>query len=200
VTKKAKMKSEETSPDAPVETCPWWICFTFENPLRRLLHNPAKMLSPYVKKGWMVMDIGPGMGYFTIPLARLVGEEGRVIAVDIEQHMLDGVRNSAKRAGVEKRIELQLSQPGNIGVSGPLDFTLAFWMVHEVRDRAKFVSQIASATRPGGLLFFVEPKIHVARENFDDTVAKAGAAGFEVIEHPKVTISYAALLRKKAQV
>jgi 2-polyprenyl-3-methyl-5-hydroxy-6-metoxy-1,4-benzoquinol methylase len=192
------MKPEETSPDTPAEACPWWICFTFENPLRRLLHNPAKMLSPYVKQGWTVMDVGPGMGYFTIPIARLVGDEGRVIAVDIEQHMLDGVRKYAKRAGVDNRVETHLSQPGNIGVSGPLDFTLAFWMVHEVRDRAKFVSQIAAATRPGGLLYFVEPKIHVARENFDDTVAKAEAVGFELIERPEVAISYAVLLRKKA--
>jgi len=191
------MKPEEISPDAPVEACPWWICFTSQNPLRRLLHNPEKMLSSYVKKGRAVMDVGPGMGYFTIPLARLVGDEGKVIAVDIEQHMLDGVRNAARRASVEKRVELHLSQPGNIGVLGPLDFTLAFWMVHEVRDRAKFVSQITSATRPGGLLYFVEPKIHVTRENFDDTVAKAKATGFEVVEHPKVAISYAALLRKK---
>ena len=96
-----------------------------------------------------------------------------------------------------KRVETHLSQPGNIGVPGPLDFTLAVWMVHEVRDRAKFVSQIAAATRYGGLLFIVEPKIHVARENFEDTITKAEAADFEVIERPKVAISYAALLRKK---
>ena len=192
------MKPDEISPDAPVEACPWWICFTFENPLRRLLHNPEKMLGPYVKKGWTVMDIGPGMGYFTVPLAKLVGESGKVIAVDIEQHMLDGVRRSARRAGVEKRIQLHLSQPGTIGVSGPLDFTLAFWMVHEVGDRARFLYEIASATWPGGLLLIAEPKIHVARENFDDTLTKAEAAGFEVTERPKVAISYAALLRKSA--
>ena len=187
----------QVAQDGPVENCPWWICFTFENPLRRLVHNPRKMLGRYVKKGWTVMDIGPGMGTFTIPLARLVGREGRVVAADIQQHMLDGVRNYAVRAHVADRIELHLSQPGDVGVSGPLDFTLAFWMVHEVRDRARFLCQIAAATRPGGLLLFIEPKIHVKRENFDDTIAKAEAAWFEVTERPKVAISYAALLTKK---
>jgi ubiquinone/menaquinone biosynthesis C-methylase UbiE len=162
-----------------------------------MIHNPEKMLGRYVKKGWTVMDVGPGMGMFTIPLARLVGEDGHVIAADIDQHMLDGVRKNAEKARVEKRIELHLGKPGDIGVSGPLDFTLAFWMVHEVRDRARFLSQIASVTRPGGLLFLIEPKIHVALENFNDSVAKAGAAGFEVTERPKVAISYAALLTKR---
>jgi ubiquinone/menaquinone biosynthesis C-methylase UbiE len=191
------MPDQEQPPETPLEACPWWICFTFENPLRRLIHNPEKMLGPYVKKGWTVMDVGPGMGTFTIPLARLVGEKGHVVAVDIQQHMLDGVRNYASRAKVENRVELHLSKPGELGVSGPLDFTLAFWMVHEIRDRSRFLGQIAAATRPGGLLFFVEPKIHVKKENFDDSIVKAEAAGFEVTARPKVALSYAALLTKK---
>ena len=185
------------SPEEPAERCPSWTCFTFENPLRLLMHNPKKMLGPYVKKGWTVMDIGPGKGIFTIPLARLVGKEGKVIAVDIQQGMLDGVRSYARKAHVEDRVELRLSKPGEIGVIGPLDFTLAFWMVHEISDRARFLGQIASATRPGGLLFIVEPKIHVTMANFDDSVAKAEEAGFEVTGRPKVAISYAALLTKK---
>jgi tRNA A58 N-methylase Trm61 len=191
-----KTNPEDISPDSPIEVCPPWMCFTFQNPLRRLIHNPEKMFRPHVKAGMTVMDIGPGMGFFTIPLGKLVGEQGKVIAVDIEQQMLDGVRKNARKAGVDKRVETHLSQSGEAGVKGPLDFTLAFWMVHEVRDRAKFLSQIASATRRGGLLYFIEPMIHVAKENFDDTVAKAEAAGFEVVERPKVAISYAALMKK----
>jgi 2-polyprenyl-3-methyl-5-hydroxy-6-metoxy-1,4-benzoquinol methylase len=192
------MNPEDISPDAPIEVCPPWMCITFQNPLRRLIHNPEKMFRQYVKPGMTVMDIGPGKGFFTIPLAKLVGENGKVIAVDIGQEMLDGVRKNARKAGVDKQIETHLSQSGEIGVKGPLDFTLAMWMVHEVRDRAKFVGQIAAATKRGGLLYFVEPKLHVAKENFDDTVAKAEAAGFEVVGRPKVAISYAAVLRKKS--
>lgn len=191
------MKPEITSSDTPVEVCPPWMCFTFQNPLRRLIHNHEKMFRPYVKAGMMVMDIGPGMGFFTIPLAKLVGENGKVIAVDINQSMLDGVSKNARKSGVDKRVETHLSQSGEIGVKGPLDFTLAFWMVHEVGDRAKFVSQIAAATKRGGLLYFIEPKLHVSKDNFDDTVSKAEASGFEVVERPKVAISYAAVLKKK---
>ena len=53
--------------------CPWWFAYTFDNPLRRLLHNPRKILGPYVKEGDTAVDIGCGMGPFTVELARLVG-------------------------------------------------------------------------------------------------------------------------------
>ncbi|MFC1971060.1 class I SAM-dependent methyltransferase [Chloroflexota bacterium] len=42
-------------------------------------------------QGWTVLDVGPGMGYFTIPLAKLVGDTGKVIAADLQQKMLDGI-------------------------------------------------------------------------------------------------------------
>jgi ubiquinone/menaquinone biosynthesis C-methylase UbiE len=178
--------------------CPWWFCFAFDNPLRRLVQNPEKILKPYVKKGWTVLDVGPGMGYFTIPLARLVGDKGRVIAADIQPKMLESGRRRAMKAGVEQRIDFHLSQAYRIGISKTVDFTLLFWMAHEVPDRARFLYEIASMTRPGRLLLIVEPWLHVNLENFNDTVAFAVAAGFEVIERPKVFFSYAVLMRKKA--
>lgn len=58
--------------------CPWWLCFTFDNVFRKLFHDPEKILSPYVNEGDTALDIGPGMGYFSIPLARLVGSKARL--------------------------------------------------------------------------------------------------------------------------
>ena len=46
--------------------CPWWFAYTFDNPLRRLVHNPEKMLQKFIKEGDTVVDIGCGMGYFSI--------------------------------------------------------------------------------------------------------------------------------------
>ena len=60
--------------------CPWWLCFTFDNPLRKLLHNPEAILNPYIHPGNNVIDVGAGMGYFSIPLAKLVGPAGHVTA------------------------------------------------------------------------------------------------------------------------
>jgi len=81
--------------------CPWWMCFTFDNLLRRLVQNPEKVIEPYVREGDTVLDVGPGMGYFSIPLAKIVGEKGRVFAADVQSQMLNALQKRAKRAGVE---------------------------------------------------------------------------------------------------
>jgi ubiquinone/menaquinone biosynthesis C-methylase UbiE len=177
--------------------CPWWLCFTFDNFLRRLIQNPKRILSPYVKPGWTVLDVGPGMGYFTIPLAMLVGDSGKVIAADVQQKMLDGINRRAVRAGVQSRIKPHLSAMGKIGLNEPVDFCLAFWMVHEVSDRTRFINEIASGLKPGGLFLVVEPRLHVSKINFDETYRIVESTGLSFVESPRIFISYSALFKKQ---
>src|SRR5210317_1364305 len=105
--------------------CPWWLAYTFDNPLRRLIHSPKKILCDYVKEAMTVMDVGCGMGYFTLGLAELVGDAGKVIAVDLQQQMLDIMLKRATRKSVEHRIIPQLAAPASISVKTPVDFILA---------------------------------------------------------------------------
>jgi ubiquinone/menaquinone biosynthesis C-methylase UbiE len=140
------------------------------------------------------------MGYFTIPLAKLVGNTGKVIAADIQQQMLDGIHRKALRAGMQDRIKLNRSTPESIGISEPIDFCLAFWMVHEVPDRAGFLGEISSNLKPGGLFLIVEPKLHVSRESFNNTLVIAGKTGLSLVSQPKIFISNSALLKKQVQV
>ncbi len=141
--------------------CPWWLCFTFDNPLRKLLHNPEAILSPYVRPGDRVIDIGPGMGYFTIPLARLVGPNGHVLAIDVQEKMLSGLRSRAERSGVSERIETYLASQKSLGTHDKTDFILAFWMAHEVPDQSAFLREIRDLLKPNGLLLLAEPIVHV---------------------------------------
>jgi 2-polyprenyl-3-methyl-5-hydroxy-6-metoxy-1,4-benzoquinol methylase len=95
--------------------CPWWACYSFDNPVRKLFQDPYKILSPYVKQGFTVIDIGPGMGYFTIPLLKLAGKDGRVIAVDIQEKMLTVLKRRAIKAGVNGNLMTHLSMPNDLG-------------------------------------------------------------------------------------
>ena len=88
-------------------TCPWWLLFTFDNPLRKLIHDPIKILSPFVESGDTVLDVGCGMGYFSLGLAELVGEKGKVIAADLQPQMLAGLSKRAASAGLDERIHPQ---------------------------------------------------------------------------------------------
>jgi ubiquinone/menaquinone biosynthesis C-methylase UbiE len=175
--------------------CPWWCCFTFDNFLRKPFHRPEKIFSAYVKKGDTAIDVGPGMGYFTIPLANMVGEAGTVFAADIQPQMLSRLRKRAVKAGVEKRIVFHQSRPDAIGLDCRADFVLAFWMVHEVPDQRLFLQQIKPILKPSGVFLLCEPRFHVTGTMFDTTIEAAKATGFIVRNMPKIFMSHSALLK-----
>jgi ubiquinone/menaquinone biosynthesis C-methylase UbiE len=166
--------------------CPWWGGFFLDNPLRRLLHNPEKIVGPYVKPGMTVMDVGCGMGLFSIAMARMVGDQGRVIAVDLQEKMLGVLRRRAEKAGVADRIETHKCEQNRLGVDVRADFALAFMMVHEVPDQWRLLGEIHGCLKPGGKLLLAEPKIHVSGKAFWQTVAVAKELGFRPIEEPRV--------------
>jgi len=174
--------------------CPWWLCFTFDNPLRKLLHNPEAILGPYIKPGDNVIDVGAGMGYFSIPMARLVGPAGHVTAVDIQTKMLSALAERAQRQGVSERITTHLASPGSLDHHSRADFILAFWMVHEVPDQRGFLMEIYNLLKPDGLFLLVEPIVHVSKKSFLQTLTTAEDVGFFIKENPKIAISHSALL------
>jgi ubiquinone/menaquinone biosynthesis C-methylase UbiE len=177
-------------------TCPWWLIYTFDNPLRRWFHNGIKMLQPWVKPGQTVVDIGCGMGVFTIPLAQLVGEEGIVYAVDLQEKMLLGLKRRAERAGVQNRIHMIQCQKDDIGLKIKADFVLAFWMVHEVAEPSHFLEQVYQLLKPGGHFLLVEPKMHVTAGNFNTSIQYAEQAGLKTAEPVSAKLSRAALFTK----
>jgi ubiquinone/menaquinone biosynthesis C-methylase UbiE len=190
------MEQETFAFKAGRHTCPWWLLFTFDNPLRRFVHDQQKILRPYVKQGDTVLDVGCGMGFFTLGLAELVGKDGKVIAADLQEQMLAGLRKRGRKAGLFERIRLCQSTPDDIGVDESVDFALAFWMVHEVRQPAAFLLQIHKLLLPGGKFLMVEPRIHVSAKAFSQTVSLAEDVGFRRMEQPKVRASRAVLFEK----
>jgi SAM-dependent methyltransferase len=145
-----------------------------------------------------VLEPGPGMGFFTLELARLVGSGGRVLAVDVQPKMLAGLRRRAGKAGLLERIELRLAEPASLRVEdlpGQVDFTLAFAVVHEMPKG--FFAQAAAASKRGGRLLLAEPRGHVSDERFAKQLEAAKAAGFSVAERPTIRGCHAALLTKE---
>ena len=176
------------------QVCPWWLMPSFDNPLRRLIHDPEKILTGLVLEGQTVLDIGCGMGYFTIPMARMVGPKGQVVAVDLQARMLEGVRRRALRAEVAERVHLHQGDIRSANPTVAADFALMFWMTHEVPDHESFLRQVRALLKPGGSLLLVEPLVHVSAAAFQRTVETAQVVGLEVRAAPQVRFSRAALL------
>ncbi len=175
--------------------CPWWLAYTFDNPLRRLFHDPAKMLGPYVTDGMAVLDVGCGMGFFSLGLARLVGDTGRVISADVQPEMLSTVKKRAEKAGLSERIHLQRSEPDKLGVETTVDFILAFWMVHEVPNADIFFRQLRSCLKPEGRMLIAEPRFHVSSKRFQEILVSAQQAGLVLRESPGVRLSRSVILQ-----
>ena len=177
-------------------TCPWWFLFTFDNPLRKLYQDPVKILTPFIKDGDTVVDLGCGMGYFSLPMGRMVGEAGKVISVDLQPQMLSGLKYRAKRLYLLDRVQTHLCQQDQIGVQGPVDFALAFWMVHEVHDQKSFLEQIQVMLKPRGVLLIAEPYLHVSRIRFEQTVSELEELGFRLARTPQIGFSRSILAIK----
>lgn len=178
--------------------CPWWLAWTFDNPLRKWLHDPQQVIGPFVREGMTAADIGCGMGYFTVAMAKMTGPRGKVLAVDVQQMMLNLCRKRAYRAGVAGQVRTVLCAVDNIAISEPVDFALTFWMVHEVKDSPRFFGQVAAVLRPGGKVLYTEPKMHVTQKRFEEILNHARQAGFSVSNGPTVRLSRSAVLERGA--
>lgn len=178
--------------------CPWWLGYFLASPIRRLFEDPAKVVAPYVREGMTVLEPGPGMGFFTLELARRVGPRGRVIAVDVQPRMLAGLKRRAAKAGLLSRIDARLAEPGSLGVAdvSRVDFALAFAVVHELPAPETFFVEVAQALKPGGVLLLAEPTGHVKPELFERELQLAARAGLAGPARPTIRRSHAALLTK----
>jgi len=179
--------------------CPWWLGYWLLNPFRKLGQNPREILAPYVREGMTVLEPGPGMGFFTLELARLVGASGKVVAVDVQPKMIAKLKQRLAKAGVDGRVDARLATTDSMGLAalqGAVDLTVAFYVVHEFPDSGRFFTEVAQASKPGARVLVAEPKGHVRAKAFEAELEAATKAGFTVQEQPQVRRSLAALLRK----
>jgi tRNA A58 N-methylase Trm61 len=177
--------------------CPWWLGYFLLGPLRRWFQDPGQILREHVRPGMTVLEPGPGMGFFTLELARIVGPHGRVVAVDVQERMLAVLRRRAERAGVGSRIETRLVTGDGLGVgdlAGKVDFVLAFALVHEVPDPVSFFGQVTQALKPSGKVLLAEPRGHVSEAKFEKTLNEAAATGLRVAHLQAIFRSRAAVL------
>jgi ubiquinone/menaquinone biosynthesis C-methylase UbiE len=143
-----------------------------------------------------VLDFGSGPGFFTIALAEMVGASGRVIAADLQDGMLRRLEAKLERSGLDKRVSLHKCAAGRIGLAESVDFVVAFYVVHEVPDRAGLFQELSSIVKPDGRVLVVEPPFHVSMAAFTETIRDAENAGFRSEKGPRVFSSKSVILKK----
>ena len=175
--------------------CPVESAGGLDNSIRRFLQNPRKILNPYIKKGMTVLDLGCGPGFFSIEIAKLLNDSGKVVAADLQDGMLNKVRLKIKGTKLEQRIILHKCHEESINVTDKVDFVLAFYMVHEVPNQDKLFRELKSILKPSGIIYIIEPKFHVSKKTFKSMINRITSHGLEVIESPKVFFSRTVVLK-----
>jgi 2-polyprenyl-3-methyl-5-hydroxy-6-metoxy-1,4-benzoquinol methylase len=179
--------------------CPVWIGYLLASPLRKLFQNPDKILSPWVQEGMTVLDVGCAMGFFTLPLARMVGPSGKVVCIDLQEKMIQALSRRARKAGLLDRIDARVCPSDSLGLadlSGQIDFALLMAVVHEVQDPDRLFAELGPALKSTGRLLLAEPRGHVTEPEFKATLALAHQRGIGVVDTLQIRQSHAALLER----
>jgi ubiquinone/menaquinone biosynthesis C-methylase UbiE len=179
--------------------CPWWLGYLLASPIRKLYQNPTKILVPFLKPGMTVLEIGPGMGFFSLPMARMVGPDGRIVCPDIQEKMLKSLARRAHRAGLENRVLTRLASKDSLNIdefAGNIDFVLAFAVVHEIPNQENLFMQIYQSMKKGATLLIAEPTGHVTSEKFAKMLEITTRLGFEKVSTPTVRGSISTVLKK----
>jgi ubiquinone/menaquinone biosynthesis C-methylase UbiE len=171
----------------------WYHLLLYPDWFRRLHQRPRKLLGDLVKPGMTAADIGCGLGFYTVEMARMVGEKGRVAAVDFQPEMLSLTERKVRKAGISERVEIVQCSQDDIAVTGRFDFVLSMWVSHELEDRKRFFRQILGILKQGGKFLLAEPKFHVGEELFTTICDDARGAGLRKIFEPWIGGSRAAL-------
>ena len=177
--------------------CPVELAGGLDTCFRRLYENPGKILGPYINKGMTVLDMGCGPGYFSVEMARMVSAKGRVIAADLQEGMLDIVKQKIAGTGLEERIILHKCETDKTGIAEKVDFILMFYVVHEIPDPGTFFGEMSSLLKPEGRILVVEPPFHVSKKSFENTISIARNKGLVSIKRPRMIFRKAVLLGKR---
>lgn len=182
--------------DIKTSVCPVERAGSLDNRARRWFQDPRRILGPYIREGMSVLDFGCGPGFFTLDIARMVGPNGRVVVADLQEGMLQKLQLKLQGGDLGPRVTLLHSRENDLEVSPPVDFVLAFYVVHEVPDQSAFFAGMWAALNPQGQMLVVEPPFHVSRRKFEAMLELARREGFAVGDRPRMLLDKAVLLRK----
>jgi ubiquinone/menaquinone biosynthesis C-methylase UbiE len=180
-----------------IRTCPVELSGGLDNRFRRFLQDPRKILQPFITPEMTVLDFGCGPGFFSIEIAKMLVDPGKLIAADLQQGMLDKVIKKIAGTELEHRIKIHKCESSKIGVTDKVDFVLLFYVIHEVANQDSLLKELKTILKPGGRIFIIEPKIHVTKKDFEKMTGNILKLGFEIIDSPKVFFSRTLLLTHK---
>jgi len=162
-----------------------------EDPSRAGWQKPEEVVRALsLRPGQAACDVGAGPGYFTFPVARAVGETGRVHAVDVDPRILDSLRQRLRRTDLRNVTPVLALSDDPLLPPAACDLVLIVDTYHHFPDGPAYLRRLARSLKPGGRIVNIDfhkrelpvgppPEHKLTREEF---LAQAKAAGLALIE------------------
>ncbi len=128
-----------------------------EDPSRDAYQKPHEVIAAlHIREGEAIADIGAGSGYFTLRLARHVGEKGRVYAVDVSPDMILHLNRRIRDLGV-RNVETVLAAPDDpLLADASLDRVFICDTWHHIPDQARYLSLLKRLLKRGGQIVMID--------------------------------------------
>ena len=138
--------------------CPWWLRFLLENPYMEKWAGASALIERVgLCPGMKVLDVGCGPGRLAIPFAKHIGPEGQVVAFDVQQPMLDLVRQRVAEHGLANvQLVHGTAGQGAIPWKAYFDRAVLVTVLGEVRNKPQALKEIFGALKSGGILSITE--------------------------------------------
>ncbi len=132
---------------------PPFVALFLSSPIRRAIQPPSEVVADAgVGPGMTVLELGCGPGTYTLEAARVVGETGRVVAVDIQPQMIDKLGDSIRRAGISN-VEVRLADAYNLPAADhSVDVAFMVTVLAEIPDRLRALGELKRVLKPQGVL------------------------------------------------
>jgi predicted methyltransferase len=128
-----------------------------ERPEREEEEQPQRVIDALdIREGQTVADLGAGSGYFSFRMAPKVGNAGKVLAVDIQEEMLNVVRQRARREGIKNVLAIRSSESDAKLPPDSVDLLLMVDVYHELEYPYEVMRSVVKALKPGGRVALVE--------------------------------------------
>jgi ubiquinone/menaquinone biosynthesis C-methylase UbiE len=133
----------------------WTIRLMHDNPILPLVRNPYKLLKAAgLEQGHKALEVGCGPGFFTIPAAEIVGDEGHVYAIDIHPRAVERVKKKIEKKGL-KNVTALCANASDTGLpGGSFDLAFVFGLRHVAGGLENVLSELHRVLKPGGILSF----------------------------------------------
>ncbi len=168
-----------------------------ESRFRLLLQNPRKILKKHIRTGMTVLDLGCGTGFFTLEIANLVGNKGKVFACDVQNGMLEILQCKLKNSKLQQQLKIFNNQENSLGLNEKVDFVFAFYSFHEMKYIDNIICELTKIVKPETRLFISEQKFHVSKISFDTIIQKMETNGYEICERPLIFLSRTVIMKPK---